>query len=219
MSSTALLLWAKGPGFGIAAVLFALGTAERLMEILWLGRKADLARPRGQAAPQAARTLLARFLPAPGMLARAPVVHVGGYAFHLGLAVVVFLYAPHIALVRGLFHLGWAGLPGGVVDGVTALTLAAMLAVLAARLADPVKRLLSDAGDYFAWAVTFLPLLTGLLAVNRLLLPFQSMLALHLLSVELLLATFPATRLVHAVTFVLARSYTGAIAGRKGAHS
>ena len=219
MSPVALLLWAKGPGFAIAAALFALGVTERLVEILWLGRKADLARPLGHPARQAARTLLARFLPAPGMLARSPVVHVGGYAFHLGLAAVVFLYAPHIALVRGLVHVGWAALPGGVVDGITALTVVAQLALLAARLADPVKRLLSDSGDYLAWGLTMLPLVTGVLAVNRLLLPYQTMLALHLLSVELLLAAFPLTKLMHAFTFALARSYTGAIAGRKGAHS
>jgi nitrate reductase gamma subunit len=219
MSSTALLLWAKGPGFVLAALLFALGVAERLVEILWLGRKTDLARARGHAAAQAARTLLARFLPAPGLLARSPVVHVGGYAFHLGLAAVVVLYAPHIAVLRALFHVGWGGLPGGMVDGITALTVVAMLSVLAARLADPVKRLLSESGDYVAWTVTFLPLLTGILAVNRLWLPFETLLALHLLSVELLLAAFPFTRLMHAFTFVLARSYTGAIAGRKGAHS
>ena len=219
MSSTALLLWAKGPGFALGAMVFALGVAQRLVEILWLGRRRDLARPLGRPGPQAVRTLLARFLPAPGMLARSPVVHVGGYAFHLGLLVVVVLYAPHIAAVRGLFHVGWAALPGGVIDGVSALTLAAMVAVLAARLTDPVKRLLSGSGDYLAWAVTILPLLTGLLAVNRLGLPFETLLALHLLSVELLLAVFPFTPLVHAVTFVLARSYTGAIAGRKGAHS
>jgi nitrate reductase gamma subunit len=41
-------------------------------------------------------------------------------------------------------------------------------------------------------------------------------LALHILSVELLLIVIPFTKLMHLFTFALARWYNGAIAGRKG---
>ncbi len=210
-----LLLWAKGPGFALAAVLFLLGTAMRLAEILRLGRGTDLARPRGAAGGQALRTVFSRFLPAPGLFARSPVVHAGGYVFHIGLLVVVIGYGPHLAVLG----IGGRGLPAGLIDGVTLLTMAAMTALLAARLRDPVKRLISGPGDYGAWGLVFLPLATGFLLVNRVLLPFEPLLALHLLSVEVMLALLPFTKLVHAFTFVLARGYAGAIAGRKGAHS
>ncbi|MGE5504046.1 MAG: hypothetical protein ACM31L_06440 [Actinomycetota bacterium] len=219
MTSTVLLLWAKGPGFAIACVLFLAGVAMRLAEILWLGRRADRSAARGSAGGQALRTVFTRFLPAPGLVARAPVVHIGGWVFHLGLFVVVFLYGPHIAVVTGISGLRWPGLPTGAVDGATMLTVAALVALLAARFKDPVKRLLTTGADHLAWGLTMLPLLTGLAAVNRVGLPFETLLALHLLSVELLLALLPFTKLMHAVTFVLARSYAGAIAGRKGAHS
>jgi hypothetical protein len=36
--------------------------------------------------------------------------------------------------------------------------------------------------DWFTWAVTFLPVLTGWLTVQHLLLPYTTMLALHILS-------------------------------------
>lgn len=219
MSSTALLLWAKGPGFAIATTIFLLGMALRLTEILLLSRRTDLAVARGNAAGQAIRTVFSRFLPIPGLVARSPVVHAGGYVLHMGLFMIVFLYGPHIAVVRGLTGLDWPGLPMAVIDGVTVLTMAAMVALLVDRMRDPVKRHLTTKGDHLAWWLTLLPLLTGFLAVNRVMLPFETLLALHLLSVELLLILLPFTKLMHAFTFVLARSYAGAIAGRKGAHS
>jgi len=56
-------------------------------------------------------------------------------------------------------------------------------------------------------------------AVNKLFGDPILMLALHILSVELLMIAFPFTKLMHAVTFVFARYYNGAIQGRKGAQS
>ena len=43
MSAMDLLLWARGPGLGIAAAIFLFGMVLRLFEIYSLGRKADLA--------------------------------------------------------------------------------------------------------------------------------------------------------------------------------
>ncbi|MBI5163262.1 MAG: hypothetical protein HY985_05090 [Magnetospirillum sp.] len=219
MSSTALLLWAKGPGFAFAAAVFLFGVTLRVVEMLWLRRRPDRSVARGSGALQGLRTVVSRFLPAPGLVARSPVVHVGGMVFHLGLFAVVFLYGPHIAAIRGMTGLDWPGLPTGAIDGATVLTIAAMIVLLIARSKDPVRRLLTTGADHLAWTATLLPLLTGFLLVNRVALPFETLLAVHLLSVELLLVLFPFTTLMHAVTFAFARYYAGAIAGRKGAHS
>lgn len=214
-----LLLWAKGPGFSIALFILLAGTVLRLGEILWLHRKPDLAPAKGEVLEPALRTIGHRFLPAPGMLRISPVVHIGGWTFHTGLFVILFLFTPHIVLIQVFTGLSWPGLPNSFVHAVTLVTMAAMGAVLAARLSDPVKQLLSDAEDYLVWGLTFLPLLTGFLAVGRMGGAYDTLLALHILSVELLMVVFPFTKLMHALTWVLARGYTGAIAGRKGAHS
>jgi len=42
------------------------------------------------------------------------------------------------------------------------------------------------------------------------------LLALHIMSVELLMIAFPFTKLSHAFTFLLARFYNGAVTGLKG---
>jgi hypothetical protein len=56
-----------------------------------------------------------------------------------------------------------------VVDIAAVAALLALIAVLASRLSNPVKRLLSGFQDYLAWLLTFLPLATGYLAFHHLL--------------------------------------------------
>jgi nitrate reductase gamma subunit len=55
--------------------------------------------------------------------------------------------------------------------------------------------------------------------VNKLIGDGTLMMALHILSAEMLMIAFPFTKLMHAVTFITSRYYNGAIQGRKGAES
>jgi nitrate reductase gamma subunit len=82
-----------------------------------------------------------------------------------------------------------------------------------------VIRFISTKDDYVAWAVTLLPLLTGYLTYNHLVASYTMMLALHLLSVELLLVVAPFTKLTHMFSFAMARWYQGYQAGRRGVES
>ncbi|MDH3790890.1 MAG: hypothetical protein OES41_04035, partial [Rhodospirillales bacterium] len=56
-------------------------------------------------------------------------------------------------------------------------------------------------------------LLTGCLALQE---SHDSLRALHMLSVEVLMVYFPFSRLMHAFTFAFSRAYTGASYGRRG---
>lgn len=216
MSELQFLTWVRGPGLDIAIGIFILGVLWRLFEIYSLGRKKDLAAPRHRRGASGLSTVFRRSLPPPGMLKRSPVSYISGFVFHIGLAITVFLFAPHIKLVEGLIGLSWPALPSPVIDAVTVVTLATMVVVLVDRINKPVKRFLSTFEDYFTWALTFLPLLTGYLAVKHLLLPYTTMLALHILSVELLLIAIPFTKLFHVITLFASRWYNGDVAGKKG---
>ncbi len=81
---------------------------------------------------------------------------------------------------------------------------------------NPVKRFLSGFQDYLAWLLTLLPLLTGYLAFHHVVADYTLMLALHVLSVELLLVALPFTKLFHTVSVFISRWYNGDIFGRKG---
>lgn len=216
MNELQFLTWVRGPGLDIAVGIFLLGTVWRLLEIYTLGRRKDLAAPRRAAGASGLHTVFRRTLPPPGMLKRAPVSYIGGYIFHIGLAVIVFLGAPHIMLIASLTGLSWPGLPAQIIGLATVVTMAAMLAMLVDRINKPAKRFLSTFEDWFTWAATFLPVLTGWLAVQHLLLPYTTMLALHILSVEILLIVLPFTKLFHAFTLFGSRWYNGSANARKG---
>ena len=115
-----------------------------------------------------------------------------------------------------MIGLSWPGLPTAVIDMVSVATLLALVAVLFDRRRNKVKRMLSGFGDYFAWGITFLPMVTGYLAFHHLVLDYTLMLAIHILSVELLLIALPFTKLTHVVTLFLARWYNGDWFGRRG---
>ncbi|CAK0771613.1 putative Protein DVU_0532 [Gammaproteobacteria bacterium] len=216
MNELLFLSWVRGTGLQIAVTLFLMGTVWRLIEIYTLGRKPNLAEPRHIAGASGWHTLYRRFMAPEGMFQTSPITYIGGYVFHIGLAIVFFLFGPHIKLIRELTGLSWAPFPSSVIDLVTVITLAAMVIVLVDRFRHPVKRFLSGFEDYFTWTVTFLPILTGYFAVKHLLFPYPTLLALHIFSVELLLVMIPFTKLFHSVTLWPSRWFNGDINGRRG---
>lgn len=219
MTETELLTWARGPGFQIAAIIFAAGITLRIVEILMLGRKTNLAVAKGSPMSSGLRTIITRSVPDASTFKRSAFSVTAGYIFHIGLFVVIFLFAPHILFFKDVLHISWPALPSTVIDAASVVTIITMIAVLVHRLKDPVKRFLSTFDDYLGWFVTILPLITGYIAFHRIGLPAPTLIAIHILSIELLMIVLPFTKLMHMFTFVLARWYNGAISGFRGVQS
>jgi len=219
MTETELLMWARGPALQVAAVIFLFGILVRILEILVLGRKANLAEARGSAVAGGLRTIVTRSFPDRGTLRRSTFNVVAGYVFHTGFFVVLFLFAPHILLFRDVLGFGWPSIPTQIIDATTIVTIIALLAVLVHRVQHKVMRFLSRFQDYLVWFVTILPLVTGYFAFHRIGLTPPTLIAIHILSVELLMVVFPFTKLMHAFTLFMARYYNGAIAGYRGVNS
>ena len=219
MTETEFLLWVRGPALQIATIVFVLGIVARILQMVMLGRKGNLAEARGSAVAGGLRAMGTRSGPDKGTFQRSTFTIVSGYIFHIGLFVTIFLFAPHILLVDEVFGLSWPALPTPVVDATAVVTIIALLAVLIHRIKDPVMRFLSGFSDYLVWFVTFLPLLTGYIAFHRIGLSPTMLIALHILSVELLMVLFPFTKLMHTFSLFIARYYNGAIAGYKGVQS
>jgi nitrate reductase gamma subunit len=219
MTEAEFLLWVRGPALQAASVIFVLGLAARVLGILVIGRKADLAEARGSAVAGGLRTIVMRTFQDPGTWRRSSVTLVAGFIFHIGLLVTILFYAPHILVIEEVFGVSWPGLPTTVIDATTVVTIIAMIAVLVHRLRHPVIRFLSRFQDYLVWFVTILPLVTGYLAFHRIGLTPTMLIAVHILSVELLMVVFPFTKLTHAVTLFMARYYNGSISGYRGVKS
>jgi nitrate reductase gamma subunit len=219
MSAAELLMWIRGPALQFATVVFVIGVVVRILEILVLGRKQDLAEARGSALAGGLRTIFSRSVPDRGTLQRSTLNLVAGYIFHFGIFLALFFFAPHILLLHDVFGVYWPSLPTQFIDAVTVVTMITLLAVLFHRINNKVMRYLSRSSDYLVWLLTFLPMLTGYLAFHRIGLAPPLLMALHIASVELLMVAFPFTKLMHAFTLAMARYYNGAMAGRKGVNA
>ncbi|MDE3237959.1 MAG: nitrate reductase, partial [Paracoccaceae bacterium] len=109
-----LLDFARGPAITVALDLFSLGVLWRLISLLGLPWAKDRSLRRPGAGSDLANALsgFVRHLWVPkgiGLTSRFAMIN--GYVFHLGLAVIVFGFAQHILFLRGLFGVGWPGLP------------------------------------------------------------------------------------------------------------
>lgn len=223
-----LLEFARGPALTLSLAVFFLGVAWRLYGILRRPRKPDFSAPRStRLAHGALSAIWVRMFPrrefgSPGLAAT-----VNAYAYHIGIALVVFAFAPHIDFIKRLTGLHWPALPDPVTYIATAAAIVALLIALAHRLTDGVLRLLSNFDDYFTWLVTMLPLATGMALIERPYMPAPvvapdlpttpELLAIHLLSLELMLLWLPFGKLSHAVLVFVSRARTGAEFARKGA--
>jgi len=142
---------------------------------------------------------------------------VNGYVFHVGLAIIVFFLAPHILFFKDLIGLSWPSLPNNVIYAVSIITLVSLIAALVMRFANPAQRIISTFDDWFSWIVTFVPVLTGVIATSHLGARYETLLALHILSVAVLLVWLPFGKLMHGFLVFVTRSQTGAQLNHRGA--
>jgi nitrate reductase gamma subunit len=220
-----LLAFAKGPALAWSIAIFIFGVVWRLVGVFLLRGKVDLSAPRTTTTWKGLRLIVLRFWPRKEFLPKTFFNEIMGYAFHLGFFIALFFYLPHLLFFRDifgvnfkdLFGVAWPYLPGGIVYFVSAIAVASLLVLLIHRLTNPVKRLISNFDDYFSWFVTMAPLVTGMLAFSHLGGPYQTLLALHILSVELLLIWFPFGKLMHVFTIFVVRGVTGVLFEHKGA--
>ncbi len=214
-----LLDFARGPALEFALAVFVAGVLWRLASLLLLPWARDKSVARADAPSalvEGARGFVRHLWPPKDYIRTTLFNTVNGYVFHIGLAVIVFGLAQHIVFLQGLFGVTWPNIPSGVISVVAVITLASLIAALVRRLTSPVLRLISTFNDYFSWLVTFLPVITGLWAVSHLWLAYETLLAIHILSVALLLIWFPFGKLMHAFLVFITRSETGILYGRRG---
>jgi nitrate reductase gamma subunit len=217
-----LLALARGPALKTALAVFCVGVAWRIVGFALLRMRRDFNKPRVSMAKWMAgglKTTATRSWPHPQFIPRTGAGEALGYSYHLGLFVLVLLFGPHIVFLGSLFGFTWPNLPSSLITVISVLTLGLFLAVLFRRLTHPVLRMLSNFDDYFSWFVTALVLVTGLAATAHIGARYETLLAVHILSVDLLLVWFPFGKLMHAFYLLPSRAINGALIARKGAVS
>ena len=217
-----LLSLARGPLLKVAVVVFCVGVVWRIVGFALLRIGRNHSEPRASLVKSVGDGLLAvgtRSWPHPEFIGRTGAGEALGYSYHLGLFALVLLFTPHILFLHSLFGLSWPGLPSGVITVISVLTLTLFLAVLFRRVTNPVMRMLSNFDDYFSWFITMAVLVSGLAATAHVGARYETLLALHILTVDVLLIWFPFGKLMHAFYIFPSRAINGAILARKGATS
>ena len=217
-----LLHFARGMGLKVALGIFFLGVTWRIVSFTLLRIRREYSAPRESMFKYLIGGLVAvgsRSWPHREFIARTGAGEALGYSYHIGLFAVVLLFTPHILFLDSLVGISWPGLPSSAITIISVITLTLFLAVLFRRVTNRVMRLLSNFDDYFSWFITMLVMVTGLAATAHIGGPYETLLALHILSVDVLLIWFPFGKLMHALYIFPSRAINGALLSRKGATS
>ncbi len=215
-----LLEFARGPALQFALTIFVAGIFFRVFSLLLMWRTRDSSEGSRREKPAfvaALREILRRLWPQAAYKQRTMFALINGYVMHLGLAICVFFLMPHILFIKDLIGPSWPALPNNVIFAVGVITVGSMIAALVMRYANPAQRIISTFDDWFSWLVTFLPLISGLIATSHLGARYETLLALHILSVALLLIWLPFGKLMHFLLVFVTRSQTGAHLSHRGA--
>jgi nitrate reductase gamma subunit len=217
-----LLGFARGPALKIALVIFCLGVTWRIVGFALLRLRRDWNQPRESMLRSwvgGIVTVGSRSWPHKEFIGRTGAGEALGYSYHIGLFIVILLFTPHILFLGSFFGVTWPGLPSSLITVISVLTLTLFLAVLFRRVTNSVLRMISNFDDYFSWFITALVMVTGLAATAHIGGPYQTLLAVHILSVDALLIWFPFGKLMHAFYIFPSRALNGALLARKGATS
>ncbi len=213
-----LLEFARGPALQIAAYVLVAGTIWRLVAIILLKEKPEFSEPRGPGGLGAAlKVIYTRAFTAPVFKKATLYPKILGYVMHVGLFATVFLFVPHIVFFQGFLGFDWPGLPNSAIFVTGVVTVGTAIALLVRRMTSPVLKLISNFDDYFSWLVTVLPLVTGLLIPIRFGIRYETLLAVHILSVALLFIWLPFGKLGHTFLVFITRGTTGMAFERRGA--
>jgi nitrate reductase gamma subunit len=204
----------------LAITVFIAGMMFRIFSLflMWRTKDSSAGSLRERSTFSAAvREIIRRLWPQAAYKQRTMFDLVNGYVFHFGLAIIVFALAPHILFIKDLTGLSWGALPNNLIYAVSIITLGSLIAALAKRFVSPPLKIISTFDDWFSWLVTFLPVLTGVIAASHLGARYETLFALHIFSVALLLVWLPFGKLMHFFLVFVTRSQTGIQLSHRGA--
>ena len=212
-----LLEFARGPGLQWALWIFCFGVLWRIVGAMYLLGSKDRSKARRDHYVQdGMRAVLTRSAPAEAFEKKIRFQHITGYLWHIALFISVLFFAPHIFFFESILGFGWPHLPNSIILVASAIATATLIALLVRRATHPVQRLISNVDDYVSIAVVLLPLITGIAAFAHVGARYETLLALHLLSVEAMFIWFPFGKLMHTFMTFPSRYQTGTFFGHRG---
>lgn len=207
------LEFTEGPLWYVALAVFTLGVLWNIVGLLAMRVRGDGAVARKSPLGGAIRAIFLHMAPHGGFFWRTAYHVIVGYLFHVGLFALLLFGSFHIEFIRDWTGLSWTPLPRWGFIIAAEVAFAGLILMWIRRLTDPVMRQISDRDDHTGTGLTMLAMLTGCFALGE---SSDTLRAIHMLSVELLMVYFPFSRLMHAFTFIFSRAFMGAAYGKRG---
>jgi nitrate reductase gamma subunit len=212
-----LLEFARGPALQWSAVIFTVGMLWRIIALAFFTNNNPLsANRRENLATGGMKAVMHRFTVAEPFKRRVGFQYYAGWVWHIGFVVVLFFFEVHVMFFKSILGFEWPALPNFVIVLVAAMSAGILLILLIRRIFHPVLRYISTFNDYSSVVVTLLPFLTGLATYTHFGIRYETLLALHFLSIALLLVWFPFSKLFHALTLLPSRYVLGVKLWRRG---
>jgi ferredoxin len=131
-----------------------------------------------------------------------------GYAWHIGWFATFLFFGAHLPLFKSILGFVWPALPNSVVLVLAAMTLGILFTLWIRRFYNPVLRLISNFDDHLSVFLAIAPLITGIAAFGHWSpfgMQYEGILAIHILSVELLMVWMPFGKIFHVITSLIVR--------------
>ena len=199
----------RGPLVWVAFLIFFGGSIYKIKTLIQLAKNEKVVFPY-MSIKYTLRSLLHWLIPFGSRnWKRRPMMTIITFTFHIGLVFTPIFLLSHNILWYESWGISWWTLSEGLADFMAIIVILSCAFFFLRRILTPEVKFVTFTSDYVLLAIAFLPFFTGFLAYHHLLLPYKTMVILHMLSGETMLIAIPVTRLGHMFYFFLTRAYMG----------
>ncbi len=201
---------ARGPLVWVALALFVVGSLYKFSQMALLAKQKDGLVYEYWSWTHALKSAFFWWiLPLGSFNARLnPIMAIVTWVFHVSLLLSPVFLLAHVVMFETAWNVGlWPTLPDNVADIMAFAVLAGCAFFLLRRLVLPQVKFVTGGSDFFILAVVCLPFATGVLSYHQVG-DYKTLVTLHMLAGELMLALLPFTRLAHAIYALFVRGYT-----------
>jgi nitrate reductase gamma subunit len=199
----------RGPLVWIAFLVFIIGSVYKIYKLVDMAKKERVVLPFVDLKPTL-RSVLHWLIPfaSRNWRKRWPIT-ILTFLFHICLVFTPILLLSHNILWYESWGITWWTLPEGLADIMTLIVILTSFGFLLRRIFAPEVKFVTSSSDYLILAISFFPFLTGFLAYHQWLLPYKTMVIIHMIFGEIMLMAIPFTRLAHMFYFFLTRAWMG----------
>jgi nitrate reductase gamma subunit len=209
MSMNVFYQFITGPLAWAALLLFVGGLVGRLLWLLWLVRKRDPFVKEYMSLKYGLRSIIMWSIPFVAVNWRLrPVFTVVTFVFHICLLLSPIFLLAHNLMVEETWGWSLPTLPTALADVMSWIVVACCIYFIVRRFVLPPARYVTRYRDILLVALVAAPYLTGSLAYHQII-HYKTMISLHIVLGELLLAVIPFTWLSHLMLGPLIRAYMG----------